>query len=77
MPISKRSWRQSALLLLVLWLSLTGSAQAYVDPNAGGMLFQLLAPVMAAIVGGWLFLRRWIADLARRAWRRLTGRDAK
>lgn len=77
MPISKRSWRQSALLLLVLWLSLTGSAQAYVDPNAGGMLFQLLAPVMAAIVGGWLFLRRWIADLARRAWRRLTGRDAE
>jgi hypothetical protein len=77
MPISKRSWRQSALLLLMLWLSLCSPAQAYVDPNAGGMLFQLLAPVMAAIVGGWLFLRRWITDLVRRTWRRLTGRDAE
>lgn len=49
-------------------------AHAYVDPNAGGMLFQLLAPVMAAVVGGWLFLRRWIADWARRTWQRITGR---
>jgi hypothetical protein len=50
------------------------AAWAYIDPNAGGMLFQLLAPVLAAVVGGWLFLRRWVADLARRTWRRLTGR---
>lgn len=53
------------------------SAMAYIDPNAGGMLFQLLAPVFAAIVGVWLFLRRWIADLARRMWARLTGRHHK
>ena len=77
MPTPKRSWPQSLLALLVLWLSFSGSAQAYVDPNAGGMLFQLLAPVMAAIVGGWLFLRRWITDLLRRTWRRITGRDAE
>jgi hypothetical protein len=77
MPTPKRSRPQTLLLLLMLWLSYSGSAQAYVDPNAGGMLFQLLAPVMAAIVGGWLFLRRWISDLARRTWRRLTGRDAE
>lgn len=77
MPTPKRSWLQSLSLSLVLWLALAGPAQAYVDPNAGGMLFQLLAPVMAAVVGGWLFLRRWISDLARRAWRRLTGRSAE
>lgn len=77
MPTPKRSWLQSLSLLLVLWLTFAGPAQAYVDPNAGGMLFQLLAPVMAAVVGGWLFLRRWISDLARRTWRRLTGRDAE
>jgi len=59
-----------ALLLLLG----SGSAHAYIDPNAGGMLFQLLAPLFAAIVGGWLFLRRWISDLARRVWLRLTGR---
>lgn len=54
-----------------------GSAQAYIDPNAGGMLFQLLAPMLAALIGGWLFLRRWIADLARRLWRKLSGQDPK
>jgi hypothetical protein len=50
-------------------------AFAYIDPNAGGMLFQLLAPVFAAVVGAWLFLRRWIADLARRIWFKISGRD--
>ena len=49
-------------------------AWAYIDPNAGGMLFQLLAPMFAAIVGAWLFLRRWIAAQLRRLWNRLTGR---
>ena len=52
-------------------------AMAYIDPNAGGMLFQLLAPVFAALIGAWLFLRRWIADLARRVWARITGRIPK
>ena len=49
-------------------------AHAYIDPNAGGMLFQLLAPVFAAAVGAWLFLRRWIAEAMRNLWHRLTGR---
>ena len=61
------------LIPLLLLLSLPTPAWAYVDPNAGGLLFQLLAPLFAALVGGWLFLRRWIADTARRLWRRLTG----
>jgi len=52
-------------------------AHAYIDPNAGGMLFQMLAPLFAAAVGAWLFLRRWIAEWARRAWSRLTGRKAR
>lgn len=61
------------LLVLLALIASTGSAQAYIDPNAGGMLFQLLAPVFAAVIGAWLFLRRWIADFARRLWRKLTG----
>ena len=62
--------------LTAVWVVLLcpTAAWAYIDPNAGGMLFQLLAPVIAAIVGAWLFLRRWLADLFRRGWRRLTGR---
>ena len=62
--------------LLPLWLH-HGAAHAYIDPNAGGMLFQLLAPVFAAAVGTWLFLRRWIAEAVRNLWHRLTGRRSE
>ena len=62
------------LLLLVAALLAPTCAHAYIDPNAGGLLFQLLAPVFAAIVGAWIFLRRWITETARQLWRRLTGR---
>lgn len=63
------------LVALALLLTISsGPAFAYIDPNAGGMLFQLLAPLLAAFVGGWLFLRRWITTLARELWTRLTGR---
>jgi len=64
---------RSVLLLLAL-LGVIAPAQAYIDPNAGGLLFQLLAPLFAAAVGAWLFLRRWIAEHCRRLWRRLSGR---
>ncbi|MEH0165269.1 hypothetical protein ABT392_11100 [Paucibacter sp. JuS9] len=67
------SVRFALSVLLVLLLSMS-PAYAYIDPNAGGLLFQLLAPLFAAVLGGWLFLRRWISDLARRLWRRVLGR---
>ena len=69
--------RPAALVAVILLLALPGSAWAYIDPNAGGMLFQLLAPLFAAVVGAWLFLRRWIAEQVRRLWRRITGRPAE
>lgn len=62
------------LTLVVLLALFCSPAFAYIDPNAGGMLFQLLAPLFAALVGAWLFLRRWIADLVQRLWHRITGR---
>ena len=62
-------------LLALLMLALPLPALAYVDPNAGGLLLQLLAPLLAAIAGGWLFLRRAIADWCRLIWHRLTGRS--
>lgn len=66
------------LLCAALYLALVSMpAHAYIDPNAGGMLFQLLAPLFAAVIGVWLFLRQWISDLVRRVWRRLTGRNAE
>lgn len=63
--------------LLLLALMTPAPAWAYIDPNAGGMLFQLLAPMFAAAVGAWLFLRRWIAEHLKELWRKLTGRKAK
>jgi hypothetical protein len=68
--------REFALNSLVVTLLLSPlSASAYVDPNTGGLLFQLLAPLFAAIAGGWLFLRRWIASLFHRLRQIVTRRS--
>lgn len=69
-----RRGRPAALPLLAVLVLLPAPAFAYIDPNAGGMLFQLLAPLFAAVVGGWLFLRRWLSAVVRRWWSRLLGR---
>ena len=54
-----------ALMLLigamVLWC---GPAMAYVDPNASGLVFQILAPVVTLVMAGFLFVRERLA----RAW---------
>lgn len=68
--------RPAALLCLLLVLY-APSSHAYIDPNAGGMLFQILTPVFAAIVGAWLFLRRWIAAALRKLWMRLSGKSSE
>ncbi len=41
------------------------------------MLFQLLAPVLAAVVGGWLMLRRWLTQLVKRWFQRGFSKDAE
>jgi hypothetical protein len=56
----------AAVAVAAAWPS---PAFAYIDPNAGGALLQLLAPLLAAVAGGWLMLRRWIAGHVDR-WRR-------
>jgi hypothetical protein len=43
---------------------------AYIDPNAGGWLFQMLFPVFVAIGGVWMVLRKKLSALRNR----LTGR---
>lgn len=65
--------RPLLLVFLLIGLGLTAPAHAYIDPNAGGMLFQLLAPLFAAVIGVWLFLKRAIKDWLQRLWSRLTG----
>lgn len=46
---------------------------AYMDPNAGGWLFQLVFPVMVAIGGVWLVLREKAGAL----WKRVFGQRKK
>ena len=64
--------RVTPIALLLVLILLPMDCSAYVDPNAGGLLFQLLAPLLAAIAGGFMFLRRWIAQAFRRLRRALT-----
>lgn len=50
-------------LAIALGLGTTLPAQAYVDPNAGGLLFQLLTPIVALTVAGLTFARRRLLRL--------------
>ncbi len=43
---------------------------AYIDPNAGGWLFQLLFPLLVAIGGVWSIFRNRIGALWNRIFRR-------
>lgn len=59
------------LIAIAMTLGHIEPAYAYIDPNAGGTLFQLLTPVFAAVLGGWVLLRRFIGDLIKRGWNRI------
>lgn len=63
------------LIVGLACLFASSGASAYIDPNAGGMLFQLLAPVLAAIAGAWLVARRWLGEAIRRLLRRKDSQD--
>jgi hypothetical protein len=67
----RRSSKTSATVIIVLSVSLgvCAPAQAYVDPNAGGLLFQLLTPIIAVMAAALTFaskqlLRFWESVLA-------------
>jgi cytochrome bd-type quinol oxidase subunit 2 len=54
---------------LLLLATFTAPAYAYADPNAGGLLFQLLTPFLALAAAGLAFARRQLG----RAWQLLRG----
>jgi hypothetical protein len=50
-------------LLVAAWLmGCALPAAAYIDPNAGGWLFQLLFPLLVAVGAAWAGLRMRIKD---------------
>jgi len=48
-------------LLLILLLGIPSSALAYIDPNTGNIIFQILFPIITAIVTGYLFCKNAIS----------------
>ncbi len=57
----------SYLISGMLLALVPGAAFAYIDPNAGGILFQILTPVFIAIVVFWTFLKHKLKALWTRA----------
>jgi hypothetical protein len=61
--------RVPALVVIGLCCALPAPAWAYVDPNAGGLLYQILFPLIVAIGAAWAGLRYRIGSW----WARLRG----
>jgi len=55
-------------------LAITTPAYGYVDPNAAGMLSQILTPLLIAGAAGLTFLRKQIGAMFSGISRRLRGR---
>ena len=58
-------------VVLLLCLS-APNANAYIDPNAGGLLYQILLPLIVAVTAGW----RYVKMTARNLIHRLTSKPA-
>lgn len=50
-------------LITIYLLLFTNDAQAYVDPNTGGYIFQLFYPIFVAIGIGYFFLKNQVKKL--------------
>lgn len=55
--------RKKMLWATALGIGICAPAYAYVDPNAGGLLFQLLTPIVALATAGLTFARRQLLHL--------------
>ena len=58
-------------IVLLLCLS-APDANAYLDPNAGGLLYQILLPLIIAVTAGWRYVKLTVLNL----FHRLTGKTA-
>jgi hypothetical protein len=52
--------------LPAIFLGYAGPALAYIDPNVGGVLFQLLLPVFLALLAFWNYLKRLVRTMIAR-----------
>ena len=59
----KSSAAQYATFLVLVGLIAAAPSQAYIDPNAGGLLFQILTPLLALLAAAATFARRQVGIL--------------
>lgn len=67
----RRSQQLIAVFMLMAFFA--NDANAYIDPNTGGLLYQILLPLIVAVTAGWRHLRLVVTRLLHR----LTGRSGE
>lgn len=65
--------REKLLFAVVALVCGQQEAHAYIDPNVGGWLYQLLFPLLIAIAGAWAVLRHKIAEFFSMLSKKLRG----
>jgi hypothetical protein len=65
---------QRLLLAIAALVSGHQEAHAYIDPNVGGWLYQLLFPLLIALAGAWAVLRHKISEFFSAFAKRLRGK---
>jgi len=63
--IALRSTERTRLAVLLLLGLTTMDANAYIDPNTGGLLYQILLPIIVAVTAGWRYLKLSVVHLFR------------
>jgi hypothetical protein len=53
--IGRNPSRLAHIALAIIFALFTPTAFAYIDPNTGGYIFQLLAPLLALATTAWMF----------------------
>lgn len=66
---------KAVVLASILTVGAVQPALAYIDPNTGGMLFQMLAVLFASLSAILLFFSRQIRTFVARALRTLRGKS--
>lgn len=65
-PFVKQGGKVVTLGVVVAVVSLAEPSYAYVDPNVGGVLYQIFFPVLMALLAVWVFLRNRLLALIKR-----------
>jgi hypothetical protein len=70
---NRRHAQAGTLALFVLILGIPANAFAYIDPNTGGYVFQVLFPLVSAVLAGFVFFRDKVKKLLGSFTSRISG----